>query len=79
MKKTTGTYSFNGFAVLAQTKEEQTIKIYKSSLTNSKCYAWLDDLSNKIGSVYQDLPVPKAVLYTKAQLETLGIVYIFRK
>jgi hypothetical protein len=35
---------FNGFAVLAQTKEEQTIKeIYKSSLTNSKCYAWLDD------------------------------------
>jgi hypothetical protein len=26
---------FNGFAVLAQTKEEQTIKeIYKSSLTN---------------------------------------------
>jgi hypothetical protein len=33
----------------------------------------LDDLSNKIGSVYQDLPVPKAVLYTKAQLETLGL------
>jgi hypothetical protein len=52
MKKTTVlAYSFNGFAVLAQTKEEQTIKeIYKSSLTNSKCYAWLDDLSNKIGS-----------------------------
>jgi hypothetical protein len=45
MKKTTVlALSFNGFAVLAQTKEEQTIKeIYKSSLTNSKCYTWLDD------------------------------------
>jgi hypothetical protein len=31
--------------------DEQTMKdIYKSALTNSKCYAWLDDLSNKIGS-----------------------------
>jgi hypothetical protein len=64
MKTTVLAIFFNGFAVLAQTKEEQTIKeIYKSSLTNSKCYAWLDDLSNKIGSVYRDLPVPRKRFY----------------
>jgi hypothetical protein len=40
---------FNGFAVLAQTRKNKRLEIYKSSLTNSKCYTWLD-LSNKIGS-----------------------------
>jgi hypothetical protein len=37
----------------------------------------LDDLSNKSVPVYQDLPVPKAVLYTKAQLETLGLDRVY--
>ena len=81
MKKTTvlALILFNGFAVLAQTKEEQTIKeIYKSSLTNSKCYAWLDDLSNKIGSrLSGSAGAEKAVLYTKAQLETLGLDRVY--
>jgi hypothetical protein len=27
--------------------------------------------------VYRDLPVPKAVLYTKAQLETLGLDRVY--
>ncbi|MFT4762873.1 MAG: hypothetical protein ACI9LN_004862, partial [Saprospiraceae bacterium] len=81
MKKTTvlALILFNGFAVLAQTKEEQTIKeIYKSSLTNSKCYTWLDDLSNKIGSrLSGSAGAEKAVLYTKAQLETLGLDRVY--
>jgi hypothetical protein len=70
---------FNGFVVLAQTKQEQTIKeIYKSSLTNSKCYTWLDDLSNKIGSrLSGSVGAEKAVLYTKAQLETLGLDRVY--
>jgi hypothetical protein len=29
--------------------------------------------------VYQDLPVPKAVLYTKAQLETLGLDRVYQE
>ena len=41
----------NSFFLFAQSKEELTIKqIYKSSLTNSQCYTWLDYLSNSIGS-----------------------------
>jgi hypothetical protein len=81
MKKTTvlALVLFNGFAVFAQTKEEQTIKeIYKSSLTNSKCYGWLDNLSNKIGSrLSGSAGAEKAVLYTKAQLETLGLDRVY--
>jgi hypothetical protein len=41
--------------LLAQVSEEQTIKgIYKSALTNAKCYSWLDHLSNQIVPVYLD-------------------------
>ena len=33
---------FGGITVFAQSKDEQTLKeIYKSSLTNAKCYPWL--------------------------------------
>ncbi|MBP2281847.1 hypothetical protein H4V97_000165 [Flavobacterium sp. CG_23.5] len=70
---------FNGITLFAQTKEEQTIKeIYKSSLTNSKCYSWLDYLSNKIGSRLSGSDnAQKAVLYTKAQLEKLGLDKVY--
>lgn len=70
---------FNGITLFAQTKEEQTIKgIYNSSLTNSKCYSWLDYLSNKIGSRLSGSDnAQKAVLYTKAQLETLGLDKVY--
>ena len=81
MKKTTvlALILFNGFAVLAQTKEEQTIKeIYKSSLTNSKCYSWLDALSNKIGSrLSGSLGAEKAVQYTKAEMEKVGFDRVY--
>ncbi|SHM25744.1 M20/M25/M40 family metallo-hydrolase [Flavobacterium xinjiangense] len=69
----------NGITLFAQTKEEQTLKeIYKSSLTNSKCYSWLDYLSNKIGSrLSGSASAEKAVQYTKAQLETLGLDRVY--
>lgn len=81
MKKTTvlALILFNGFAVLAQTKEEQTIKeIYKSSLTNSKCYSWLDALSNKIGSRLSGSEgAEKAVQYTKGEMEKVGFDRVY--
>ncbi|SEG43229.1 M20/M25/M40 family metallo-hydrolase [Flavobacterium urumqiense] len=81
MKKTTflAVLFFNGITLFAQTTEEQTIKaIYKSSLTNSKCYSWLDYLSNKVGArLSGSANAEKAVLYTKAQLETLGLDSVY--
>lgn len=69
----------NSFFLFAQANDEQTIKaIYKSSLTNSKCYSWLDYLSNKIGArLSGSANAEKAVLYTKAQLETLGLDRVY--
>jgi Peptidase family M28 len=69
----------NSFYLLAQNKEEQTIKqIYKSSLTNSQCYSWLDYLSNSIGSrLSGSANAEIAVQYTKAQMETLGFDRVY--
>ena len=63
----------------AQTKEEQMLSsIYKTALTNSKCYAWLDDLSNKVGSRLSGSEgATKGVIYTKQQLETLGLDKVY--
>lgn len=65
--------------LFAQTNDEQKLKqIYNAALTNSKCYSWLDDLSNKIGSRLSGSEnAEKAVQYTKAQLETLGLDRVF--
>ena len=52
--------------------------IYKFSLTKSKCYSWLDDLSNKIGSrLSGSAGADKAVIYSKQQLETLGLDKVY--
>nr|WP_314898043.1 M28 family peptidase [uncultured Flavobacterium sp.] len=69
----------NSFFLLAQTNDEKTIKeIYKSSLTDSQCYSWLDYLSNKIGArLSGSASAEKAVQYTKAQLETLGLDRVY--
>ncbi|WP_338407494.1 M28 family peptidase [uncultured Flavobacterium sp.] len=73
------TLFFTGFTLFAQTNDEQTIKeIYKSSLTNSKCYSWLDYLSNSIGArLSGSANAEKAVQYTKTQLETLGFDRVY--
>ena len=70
---------FSGITAFAQSKDEQTLKeIYKSSLTNAKCYPWLEYLSNTIGSrLSGSTGAEKAVLYTKAQLETLGLDKVY--
>jgi hypothetical protein len=69
----------NGIALFAQASDEQTIKeIYKSSLTNSKCYSWLDYLSNAIGARLSGSEnAEKAVQYTKLQMETLGFDRVY--
>ncbi|MGL2963766.1 M28 family peptidase [Flavobacterium sp. RSB2_4_14] len=69
------------FSVLlhAQNKDEQTLStIYKTALTNSKCYSWLDDLSNKVGSRLSGSEgAAKGVAYTKQQLESLGLDKVY--
>ena len=81
MRKTTflALLLFNGSVIFAQTNEEQAIKkIYNSALTNSKCYSWLDHLSNQIGGrLSGSANAEKAVQYTKAQLETLGLDSVY--
>ena len=63
----------------AQSEEEKMLKsIYNQALTNSKCYSWLDDLSNKIGSrLSGSVGAEKGVKYTKAELEKLGLERVF--
>jgi hypothetical protein len=63
----------------AQSSDEIKFKeIYKSALTNSKCYSWLDDLSNKVGArLSGSIGAQKGVEYTKAQLETLGLDRVY--
>ena len=66
-------------AFFAQTPDEKMLKeIYKTALTNSRCYGWLDDLSNKIGSrLSGSVGAEKAVAYTKTELEKLGLDRVF--
>ena len=74
MKKLLFLFLFTSLFGFAQNSDENQLKeIYKSALTHSKCYAWLDDLSNKIGSrLSGSVGAQKAVDYTKAQMEALG-------
>jgi len=69
----------NSVTLFAQNKDEQFFKeIYNSALTNSKCYSWLDNLSNNIGSRLSGSDgAQKAVEYTKKQMETLGFDKVY--
>ena len=63
----------------AQTRENQVDaqfidKIYDQSLTNGRCYPWLEHLSLKIGHRLSGSPsAAKAVTWTKSMLDTLGL------
>ena len=60
----------------ASSKEDslQLRKIYDYALLEGKSYDWLDHLSNKIGGrLSGSLNAQKAVDYTKAELEKLGL------
>lgn len=63
----------------SQVSDEQMLKsIYKSALTESSCYYWLDDLSNKIGSRLSGSEgAEKAVVYTKEQMMQLGLDNVY--
>ena len=63
----------------SQTQDGEMVKqIYKSSLTQSSAYSWLDHLSNDIGSrLSGSVGAEKAVLYTKKELEKLGLDNVY--
>ncbi|MBT8272746.1 MAG: M20/M25/M40 family metallo-hydrolase [Bacteroidia bacterium] len=61
-------------SVTAQSDAENIKKIYNSALLNGKSYEWLDHLSNQIGGrLSGSLNAERAVLYTKEELENLGL------
>ena len=68
-----------GGVVFSQSSEELQLKaIYQSVLTKGQGYQWLDYLSNQIGHRLSGSDnAEKAVQYTKAQLETLGLDRVF--
>lgn len=74
MKRIAILFLFVSASVFSQgTDEEQLKAIYNQALTNSKCYTWLDYMSNKIGHrLSGSAGAEKAVQYTKAQMEASG-------
>ncbi|MCK5677237.1 MAG: M20/M25/M40 family metallo-hydrolase [Flavobacteriaceae bacterium] len=60
--------------LFSQTDAEILKSIYNKSLTNGKSYEWLDYLSNQIGGrLSGSLNAEKAVEWTKAELDKLGL------
>jgi hypothetical protein len=71
-------FPFSAFTFAQSNDEIKFKEIYKSALTNSRCYSWLDDLSNKVGARLSGSEgAQKGVEYTKAQLETLGLDRVY--
>jgi Peptidase family M28/PA domain len=78
MKKYLVLFFISISSCVAQTDDEVLKQIYKYALTQSTCYNWLDDLSNKIGHrLSGSTGAEKAVQYTKQQLETLGLDKVY--
>ena len=61
--------------LFSQNDDEKMVKtIYDTSLLNGKSYEWLDHLSNQIGGrLSGSYNAERAVAYTKAELEKLGL------
>jgi len=79
MKKSALLFLLLSSFVYSQNNDQKMLSdIYKLSLTNSKCYSWLDYLSNQIGSrLTGSVGAEKGVAYTKQQLETLGLDRVY--
>ncbi len=79
MKKITFLLLLQSTIFFSQTSDEAMLKqIYKSALTESSCYHWLDDLSNKVGQrLSGSKGAEQGVRYTKQQLETLGLDNVY--
>ncbi|WP_339708831.1 M28 family peptidase [uncultured Kriegella sp.] len=60
---------------IAQIEDQKQIKaLYEAALTEGKAYDWLNYLSNQIGGrLSGSLQAQRAVDYTKAQLDSLGL------
>jgi hypothetical protein len=69
----------NGLISFAQSADEKNIKLfYKKALTESRCYSWLEYLSNDIGSrLSGSANAVAGVQYTKSQLEGLGLDKVY--
>lgn len=79
MKKLIGSlFLFTSF-LQAQSQDAQMLrKIYTTALTDSKCYAWLEHLSNTIGQRMSGSDgADKGVRYTQQELEALGLDRVF--
>ncbi|MBT8323063.1 MAG: M20/M25/M40 family metallo-hydrolase [Eudoraea sp.] len=63
------------FQSFAQGEDERQIKaLYDAALTQGKSYEWLNYLSNQIGGrLSGSVQAEQAVVYTKAQLDSLGL------
>ncbi len=63
------------FQSYAQSEDERQIKaLYDAALTQGKSYDWLNYLSNQIGGrLSGSVQAEQAVVYTKAQLDSLGL------
>jgi Peptidase family M28/PA domain len=79
MKKVAFLLLLQSTLIFSQNTDEDTLKqIYKSALTESHCYSWLDDLSNKVGQrLSGSKGAEQGVLYTKQQMETLGLDRVY--
>ncbi|MES2543746.1 MAG: M28 family peptidase [Bacteroidota bacterium] len=79
MKKITFLLILSSVFAFSQNNDAQKLKeIYNTTLTNSKCYAWLDHLSNKVGSRLSGSEgAAQGVLYVKAELEKLGLDKVY--
>jgi Peptidase family M28 len=79
MKKLLCFLLLNSIFLFGQSKDSLKLKeIYNHTLTNSKCYDWLDYMSNKIGHrLSGSTGAQKAVEYTKAELEKLGLDRVY--
>lgn len=79
MKKVAFLLLLQSTLVFSQNTDEETLKqIYKSALTESHCYSWLDDLSNKVGQrLSGSKGAEQGVLYTKQQMEILGLDRVY--
>ena len=67
-------FLFLSCASLAQNDEQLVKNIFDASLSKGMSYAWLDHLSNEIGGRLSGSEnAAKAVLYTKSELEKLGL------
>ena len=79
MKKVLLICFFLPILCFSQNKDEEMLQqIFKLSLTESKAYPWLAHLSNSIGArLSGSVGAEKAVVYTKAELEKLGLDNVF--